>query len=157
MLRQGTALQGDSQTEIDVTVGGLSLTGSDFQADIHGARLSGSISCYEVPGERVLEVWLSGAGHEFRQPLVKTWERSGVAPAAEGRVLSPMPGRVTKVLIFQYIAGQPMLASVARLCQRFSLASVYLRSPPLLYYAKLLKSQTVSYAGFPVKSGIPAP
>lgn len=109
MMLQGTALQGSSSTEIGVTIEALSLTGSDFQADVHGARLAGSICCYEVAGERVLELWLPGASHEFRQPLVRTWERSGAAPAAEGRVQSPMPGRVTKVRRFQHIASHPML------------------------------------------------
>lgn len=97
VLLQGAALQGNSQTEMDVTLGAFTLIGSDFQADIDGALLSGSISCHEAPEERVLEMWLAGTGLEFRQPLVKTWERSGAAPAAVGRVLSPMPGRVTKV------------------------------------------------------------
>jgi len=52
----------------------------------------------QVLDDRVLELWLGGVSHEFRQQGVRAWARGGQAPVAEGQVVSPMPGRVTKVL-----------------------------------------------------------
>ena len=52
----------------------------------------------ECAGARVLDVWVGGRHIELRQPVVTNWAsiQTGSAKAA-GRVMTPMPGKVTKV------------------------------------------------------------
>ena len=49
-------------------------------------------------GARVLDVWMDGRHVHLRQPVITDW--ASTAPgrgAVTGRVVTPMPGRVTKV------------------------------------------------------------
>ena len=51
-----------------------------------------------VAGARVLDVWMDGRHVQLRQPVVTDWASTAAGRGAvTGRVVTPMPGQVTKV------------------------------------------------------------
>ena len=52
------------------------------------------------PGARVLDVWMDGRHVQLRQPVITDWASTAKGRGAvTGRVVTPMPGQVTKVLL----------------------------------------------------------
>lgn len=47
---------------------------------------------------QVLTLWCRGEMYEFSKPIVRSWAKSGTVLSSAGTVLSPLPGKVIKVI-----------------------------------------------------------
>ncbi|KAF8058913.1 hypothetical protein HT031_005481 [Scenedesmus sp. PABB004] len=91
----------------------LALDGDAWSAEVAGRRVAGSVLLHAAGGEAALTVWLDGRGHEFRAPAPAppAPAQARAARVEQGRggrgrrrragtaLVSPMPGRVVKLLV----------------------------------------------------------
>ena len=47
---------------------------------------------------QVLTLWCRGEMYEFNKPIIRSWAKSGTVLSSAGTVLSPLPGKVIKVI-----------------------------------------------------------
>ncbi|CAL5220654.1 g2699 [Coccomyxa viridis] len=96
---QGCA-PGEAHSSKACTVRGGALRAEDssISAEIDGQRLCASFSVHTHGDQQVLTLWCGGEAYEFSKPIIRTWARTGTLQSAAGTVVSPLPGKVIKVL-----------------------------------------------------------
>ncbi|KAK9817790.1 hypothetical protein WJX72_002185 [[Myrmecia] bisecta] len=95
-------VQGDlpgQATPLAQRVEHIRLEGDRLSAEVAGQRLKADVMSYQHLDDEVLNLWVGGDCHEFRAAVPRKWSRTGSAATAAGNVVTPMPGKVIKVLV----------------------------------------------------------
>jgi acetyl/propionyl-CoA carboxylase alpha subunit len=147
--------------EEELLVAALSVGEDEAAAEVGGARLRTSFSCYETAAEWVLDLWprdgpAAGAHHQFRRPLARAWASAagaagagaGAAAAGAGAARAPMPGRVAKVLVAlgQAVAEGEALCAVEAMKMEHAVRRAFLLGRKRLHYYYALRVCLRSYA-----------
>lgn len=93
------SMQVSSATSVAVT--GVELGEDSVCAEVGGQRMAATWCLHSHGDEEVLDLWVAGSQYQFRRPVVRKWLRSGVSSQQAGTVVTPMPGRIVKVLVSQ--------------------------------------------------------
>ncbi|CAK0783426.1 hypothetical protein CVIRNUC_006625 [Coccomyxa viridis] len=98
-LKSISAGEAASSQECMVRGASLRKEHSAVSAEIDGQRLNASYSLHDQGDQQVLTLWCRGEMYEFSKPIIRSWAKSGTVLSSAGTVLSPLPGKVIKVLV----------------------------------------------------------
>eukprot|EP00877_Chromochloris_zofingiensis_P010017 jgi/Chrzof1/5269/Cz15g20050.t1 len=112
----------DTEFEVELSSGAkpiavrhVSLSHDVLAAEVDGQLLRASVLQYSHGNEQVLTLWMDGSSHEFRWET-PVWSKDASAIATSGAIVTPMPGKVVKVLVNNgqsVVKGQALLVMEA--------------------------------------------
>eukprot|EP00210_Caulerpa_lentillifera_P003876 g3703.t1 len=95
----GTITTEDAKNEKQTTISHLSIRNGEFQAQVNGASVSGDCLLFDRVHDHGVSIWSKLGTCTLYWKKLNFFTENVVSGQGSGIVMSPMPGRITKVLV----------------------------------------------------------